>query len=126
MTAKVRIREEANCKLMTASEFLIERFGPDAALERFSEEALNTKMRIYEEGSESSPQLFESQMLPNAVAAVHSHEEDEIIYILGGEMRLGKRSLKRGASIFIAANTLYGFEAGPAGVQFLNFRPRRC
>ena len=126
MAAKVRIHEEANCRLMTSREFLIEKDGPNAPLYRYSEEALNTKMRIFEEGSATSPQLFESQVPPNAVAAVHSHPEDEIIYILGGEMILGKRSLKKGSSLFIAANTLYGFTAGPEGVQFLNFRPHRC
>lgn len=126
MPGKIKILHESDCRLMSAREFLIERFGDDAGLDRFSEDALNTRMRIFHEGSDSAPQLFESQLLPNAVAAVHTHEEDEIVYILGGEMLLGKRSLKRGASLFIPASTPYGFRAGPEGLQFLNFRPRRC
>ncbi|ALJ16380.1 cupin domain-containing protein [Sphingopyxis macrogoltabida] len=123
---KIMIREEESCKMMTAAEFAIERFGENFDLSKFSEEALATKMRIFHEGSDLAPQLFETQMLPNAVAAVHSHEEDEIIYILAGEMIVGNRTLKRGTSLFIAANTLYGFQSGPEGLQFLNFRPHRC
>lgn len=124
--AKIRIREEHDCRIMSAADFAIEQFGADFDLSRFSDEALATKLRIFHEGSDSAPQLFETQMLPNAVAAIHSHEQDEIIYILGGEMLVGKRSLKRGATIFIAAETHYGFQAGPEGLQFLNFRPKRC
>jgi hypothetical protein len=123
---KIRIHQEADCKLMTAKDFLIEKLGANADLGRFSDEALSTKMRIFEEGSDSSPRLFESQVLPNTTAAVHTHEEDKIMYILEGEMQLGNRSLKRGSTIFIEAKTPYGFKTGPEGVKFLNFRPHKC
>lgn len=124
--ARIRIHHEADCKLISARDFLIERDGSDAALKEFSEEALNTRLRVYEAGSNSSPQLFESQVLPDTVAAVHCHDEDEIMYILEGEMILGARSLKKGSAMFIQAKTHYGFRAGPGGVRFLNFRPRKC
>lgn len=124
--AKVRIREEANCRLMTGEEFVAEKKRPGSDPARHSEEALATRLRIFHEGSDSSPQLFEAQILPHAVAAPHCHVEDEIIYILDGEMLLGNRSIGRGASVFIAAHTIYGFRAGPEGVKFLNFRTRRC
>lgn len=123
---RMKFRDEADCKLMTAAEFLVERFGDKAGLERFSEEALSTKMRIFEEGSDSSPQLFESQLLPNTEAAEHSHEEDEIVYVLDGEMRFGNRTLTKGSTVFIPANAPYQFKVGPEGARFLNFRPRRC
>ncbi len=54
--------------------------------------------------------------------AVHSHSEDEIIFIREGELRTGNRRLGPGAALGIAANTKYGFEVGPAGLSFVNFR----
>jgi hypothetical protein len=122
--AKVRIREEADCRLISAKEYLIEKSGSDLAANKYSEETLNTKLRIFADGS-GSLQLIEAQVLPNTVTAVHAHDADEIIYILEGEILVGNRSLGRGSAIFIEAKTLYGYKTGPEGVRLLNFRPRR-
>jgi hypothetical protein len=54
--------------------------------------------------------------------AVHSHSEDEIIFVRGGELRVGNRAYGPGAALAIAANTKYGFHVGPAGLSFVNFR----
>jgi len=54
--------------------------------------------------------------------AVHSHSEDEIIFVRDGELRVGNRAYGPGAALAIAANTKYGFHAGPAGLSFVNFR----
>ncbi len=54
--------------------------------------------------------------------AVHSHTEDEIIFVRAGQMRLGNRLYGPGTTLAIAANTKYGFKAGPDGLSFVNFR----
>jgi hypothetical protein len=53
---------------------------------------------------------------------VHSHTEDEIIFVRAGGMRLGKRLYGPGTALAIRANTKYGFRAGPDGLSFVNFR----
>ncbi len=53
---------------------------------------------------------------------VHSHTEDEIIFVRAGSMRLGNRLCGPGTTLAIAANTKYGFKAGPEGLSFVNFR----
>jgi hypothetical protein len=58
-------------------------------------------------------------------AGIHSHEENEIIFVTGGEMRLGNRMVGQGTAIAIAAGTFYGFVPGPAGLTFVNFRAAR-
>ena len=58
-------------------------------------------------------------------AGIHSHEENEIIFVTGGEMRLGNRLVGPGTAIAIAAGTFYGFTPGPAGLTFVNFRAGR-
>lgn len=54
--------------------------------------------------------------------AVHSHSEDEIIFVVSGEIRLGRKLYPEGTAIAIAADTLYSFTAGPDGMRFINFR----
>lgn len=54
--------------------------------------------------------------------AVHSHSEDEIIFVRDGELRVGRRHFGPGAALAIAAHTKYGFQVGPVGLSFVNFR----
>jgi len=56
---------------------------------------------------------------------VHSHSEDEVIFVTDGHMRLGQRLYGRGSAIAIPAETLYGFGVGPEGLKFVNFRAAR-
>lgn len=56
---------------------------------------------------------------------VHSHSEDEVIFVTEGHMRLGQRLYGRGSAIAIPAQTLYSFGVGPEGLKFVNFRPAR-
>jgi hypothetical protein len=56
---------------------------------------------------------------------VHSHSEDEVIFVTDGHMRLGQRLYGRGSAIAIPAQTLYSFGVGPEGLKFVNFRARR-
>lgn len=53
---------------------------------------------------------------------VHSHTEDEIIFVTDGQIRLGSRLCGPGTALAIAADTLYSFTAGPEGLSFVNFR----
>jgi uncharacterized cupin superfamily protein len=69
-------------------------------------------------------QMFEAKIAPNEEISLHAHAEDEIIYILEGELLIGRKRLGVGASVFVAGNTLYGFRTGPNGARFLNFRGR--
>jgi hypothetical protein len=54
--------------------------------------------------------------------AVHSHSEDEIIFVRDGELRVGNRAYGPGTALAVAANTKYGFQVGPTGLSFVNFR----
>jgi hypothetical protein len=54
--------------------------------------------------------------------ALHSHSEDEVIFVRAGTIRLGKRLYEAGTALAIAAHTKYGFFSGPGGLSFVNFR----
>jgi quercetin dioxygenase-like cupin family protein len=89
---------------------------------KLSDGELGTAVRMYHPGSPSELQLFEVTVEPDAVIGQHAHDEDEIIYVLDGELRLGRQVLEAGSSIYLAGGTLYSFRAGPEGLRFLNFR----
>jgi quercetin dioxygenase-like cupin family protein len=96
----------------------------DDDLWKFSDKELDSRIRFIEPGDDSHLQLFEIDYVPGTPIEIHAHEQDEIIYIVEGEMHAGTRVLGPGATLFVAGNTLYSFKAGPNGLRMLNFRPR--
>ena len=53
---------------------------------------------------------------------VHSHSQDELVYVLRGQVRVGSLVAGPGATVFVAADQPYQFRSGPAGFAFLNYR----
>jgi len=84
----------------------------------------SSDIRMHEMGDAQSLQMYEVKMAPDAVTENHAHEQDEIIYVVSGELRMGRRVLRAGDSVFIAGGSVYGFTAGPEGLHLINFRPR--
>lgn len=81
-------------------------------------------IRMHEMGDVQSLQMYEVKMAAGAVTENHAHEQDEIIYVVSGEMQMGKRVLRAGDSVFIAGGSVYGFTVGAEGLHLINFRPR--
>jgi quercetin dioxygenase-like cupin family protein len=52
----------------------------------------------------------------------HSHNTECLYYILAGELRLGSQILRKGDGFFLPADHAYSYEAGPEGVEVLEFR----
>lgn len=65
-----------------------------------------------------------AQPMPPEQAAkgIHSHSEDEVIFITEGAIRLGQKLFPAGTAVAIAADTLYAIAPGPEGMSFINFR----
>jgi hypothetical protein len=63
-----------------------------------------------------------SYAMPDKETPVHSHSEDEVIFVHSGSVRLGNRLYGPGTALAIAADTKYGFFSGPGGLGFVNFR----
>lgn len=95
---------------------------PDTAA-RMSRAERDADVRIMHSSADGL-QLFEARIAANQEIALHAHAADEIIYILEGELLIGRKRLGPGASVFVAGDTLYGFRSGAVGVRFLNFRGR--
>ncbi len=58
----------------------------------------------------------------NTVAAPHSHDHDETMYIVEGDFTMGSKKCGPGTVLYIEKDTQYGFKVGPKGVRFLNIR----
>ena len=116
--ANIRVHDKAQMEWRTAASMAEER-----GIE-LMEEFRGTSLVFHERGDDEHPQLFELRFEPDSEVSVHAHEQDEILYVVGGSMKLGHREIGPGSSVFVQGNTLYSFGAGKDGLQLLNFRPR--
>jgi hypothetical protein len=67
--------------------------------------------------------LHENDYLNDEVeTALHSHSEDEVIFVRAGNIRLGNTIHGPGTALAIAAHTKYSFFSGPGGLSIVNFR----
>jgi quercetin dioxygenase-like cupin family protein len=91
-------------------------------LARYGDGEVRSLKRTYFPVDGEPLQLFEIRLDPDAEVQPHAHSASEIIFVTEGEIRLGAQVCGAGTAIFIDAETLYGFRAGPDGAAFLNFR----
>src|SRR5581483_5439343 len=52
----------------------------------------------------------------------HSHSQDEVIYLVGGGVRMGAHRYGAGTALSVPANVRYAFDGLEGGHRFLNFR----
>lgn len=118
--AKISIQDVRDAQWRTGRSM-----APPDAQRTISDEELDSLINVHQPGGDATPQLLEIKMQPNVTIGVHAHDESEIIYVVAGEMRLGTRTLGPGSSVAIEGGAFYSFSAGPEGLRFVNFRPRR-
>ncbi len=59
---------------------------------------------------------------PNYMLPRHSHDVDCVYYVLCGEVVLGRRVVSAGSGFFVPKDHPYAYQAGPDGVELLEFR----
>jgi hypothetical protein len=99
-------------------------FVPDDFAAKLSAGELDSEVRFHHPGSADRLQMFEIRAPADAVFNAHSHDEDEIILVVEGELHAGSQVLGPGCSMYVTGGTVYAFRAGPEGLRFFNFRPR--
>ena len=65
--------------------------------------------------------LFQSSRTEKYRSAAHSHTQDELIHVLGGELFLGGKRVGPGDTLAVPAHSVYGFQTGDDGYRFLNY-----
>jgi quercetin dioxygenase-like cupin family protein len=79
----------------------------------------DVRFKLFSTGAPAVPtgQLIDYE--PGHIEALHSHEEDEIFYILSGELEIGDIKAKAGMLVYIEAGTKYGPSTNESGCRFL-------
>ena len=119
MSARIRIHEQNGAFVRIRDTM------PAAFALHMSDAQLDSSVRVHEAGDGGGLALTENCYLPNTLIEPHAHSDDEIIYVVDGELVLGARVLGAGASLYVAGGTLYGFSAGAVGARILVFRPAK-
>jgi quercetin dioxygenase-like cupin family protein len=100
-------------------------FVPDDFAVKLSAGELDSEVRYHHPGDDTRLQMFEIRAPAGASFNAHSHDEDEIILVVEGELHAGSHVVGPGGSMYVDGGTVYAFRAGPDGLRFFNFRPRR-
>jgi quercetin dioxygenase-like cupin family protein len=66
--------------------------------------------------------LFTVEVDGRKDGAAHHHTADEIIFVLGGSISMGRATYGPGTALSIPGGVRYGFVGDPSGHHFLNFR----
>ena len=74
---------------------------------------------------EMGPWVMINALHPGFVSQPHSHDQDEVIYVVEGMLTLDDQECGPGTLIFNEKDTVYGFTVGDQGVRFLNIRQGR-
>ncbi len=77
---------------------------------------------LFGQPGEDGPSLVYLWFKSGYVLPPHSHDGDCLYYILAGCLQLGEETLGKGDGLFVPAGCAYAYEAGPEGVELLEFR----
>ncbi|MGE0383845.1 MAG: cupin domain-containing protein [Gammaproteobacteria bacterium] len=66
--------------------------------------------------------LVRLRFAPDFKLVRHTHDVDCLYYVVAGSLRMGNRTFEAGGGFFLPAHQPYGYEAGPDGVEVLEFR----
>jgi len=96
-------------------------FAPESLLKLLSESDRHTEMGHHFNGEDGGLALMEVIEAPNGQSTLHSHDKEEIFYVVEGALVFGKRVCKAGDSINIKAGVQYTFKVGSEGCRYLKF-----
>lgn len=116
---RVNIRKAEDSEWLAVGEVAVEPLRS-----KFSPGELVSHVKIQQPGDAERPQLLNFRFPPDVFVGPHGHDEDEIIYVLSGEMHFGAEILRPGSSLSVSGGAIYSFRSGPEGLEILNFRPR--
>jgi quercetin dioxygenase-like cupin family protein len=86
-------------------------------------ELAGTKVRcLFRQSEDNGFSLIYVWFKSGYVLPRHSHNTDCLYYVIAGELKMGAKVLRKGDGMFIPANAGYTYEAGPDGVEVLEFR----
>jgi len=86
------------------------------------EEPGEKTLLVFSEPGEEGFSLVYAWFKSDYLLPRHSHDSDCLYYVAAGELRIGSHVLRKGDGMFIPKDHAYGYQAGPEGVEVLEFR----
>jgi mannose-6-phosphate isomerase-like protein (cupin superfamily) len=77
---------------------------------------------LYRSSEPDGMSLLYAWFKGNYALPPHSHDTDCLYYIVAGSIQLGSSELTAGDGFFVPKDALYSYNAGPEGVEILEFR----
>lgn len=77
---------------------------------------------LYRSPLPDGPSLCHMWLKSGFITPRHKHDTNCIYYVLAGELKLGNASAGKGEGVFVPEGTIYSIEAGPLGLEVLEFR----
>jgi uncharacterized cupin superfamily protein len=67
------------------------------------------------------PWVMINAIQPGYISQTHSHDQDEVFYIIQGDLTIEGQVYGPNTLMFMEKGTVYSFTAGSDGVRFLRF-----
>ena len=77
---------------------------------------------LYRSPLPNGPSLCHMWLKSGFVTPRHKHDTNCIYYVLAGQLKLGNATAGPGEGLFVPEGTVYSIEAGPEGLEVLEFR----
>jgi hypothetical protein len=77
---------------------------------------------LFRQAEDHGTSLVWSRFAPHYVLPRHSHSADCLYFVVEGEAHLGNRVVGKGGGFFVPADAPYAYQAGPEGIEILEFR----
>jgi len=77
---------------------------------------------LYRSPMPDGPSLCRMWLKSGFVTPRHRHDTNCMYYVLAGELRLGNAVMAPGEGVYVPQGTVYSIEAGPEGLDLLEFR----
>jgi quercetin dioxygenase-like cupin family protein len=77
---------------------------------------------VYRGEGDDGMSLMRAWFGPHYVLPRHTHDGDCLYYIVSGSLKMGGQVLETGDGFFVPSDAPYAYEAGPEGVEVLEFR----
>ncbi|MCU1376003.1 MAG: hypothetical protein JWO68_3289 [Actinomycetia bacterium] len=93
----------------------------DGDRERWGEHGYEKRKLVHADARQSLDLVW-FEFAPGAVVPRHRHDTDEIVYVLSGEVRVGRQRYGAGDGFSMPRHTAYAYVVGPDGVTLLEVR----
>lgn len=108
--ARVIVVHDADCEWQQASP---------AWQAKYAEDDRGLRFKRLMASAPNMPNMQRTEYLPHHREPPHSHPEDEVLFVLSGELFFGREKLGFGDALYVARDTTYSLRTEGEGASFV-------